>query len=364
MAPSQSKVLDPSFTTDAGKANLLREMTIAYESSLEPGSRRNVNSTIKTYSAVCNQLSVPAFPCSWLSVGLFFTAYCRVNKASNLPNLLSHLKRFSAENGLPWLSEYDAFRVSQTRRGLEKLDRRPVKRKNPITGHILKQFTTAMNVSALPDLQFLTMAWLAHDGLLRASELCALRVRDVYWAPTAQPIATIYIHASKANKTGEAERVPIRPYGMISAAVVLRAYFNAMGFDSSCLDAPLFPALQPVIDDCWGVRYTASDVAVSKETFRALTREAISLIGLENPSDYSGHSYRSGGATDLWDGACRPRLIQLQGRWKSDAFKLYIRDNIDQRAAEVCAAFASLEQGDLDSVLLALELEASVEAYE
>ena len=56
---------------------------------------------------------------------------------------------------------------------------------------------------------------------------------------------------------------------------------------------------------------------------------------------YAGHSYRSGGATDLWDSnRCRPLTLKIHGRWKSDAYRLYIRDNPHKTAAEIAQAMA------------------------
>ena len=60
---------------------------------------------------------------------------------------------------------------------------------------------------------------------------------------------------------------------------------------------------------------------------------------------FAGHSYRSGGATDLWESnRCRPLTIKLHGRWKSDAYRLYIRDNPAKTAAEVAKALAFFDE--------------------
>ena len=78
----------------------------------------------------------------------------------------------------------------------------------------------------------------------------------------------------------------------------------------------------------------------SKRAFVALARQLLTKAGFL-AKDYAGHSYRSGGATDLWrSNRCRPFTIKLHGRWKSDAYHLYIRDNPRDTAAEVSAALA------------------------
>ena len=44
-----------------------------------------------------------------------------------------------------------------------------------------------------------------------------------------------------------------------------------------------------------------------------------------NPRVFSSHSLRSGGATQMFMGGSSDATVQLFGRWKSDAYKLYIR---------------------------------------
>ncbi len=50
------------------------------------------------------------------------------------------------------------------------------------------------------------------------------------------------------------------------------------------------------------------------------------LCRLENidPSGYSGHSFRRGGATSLARAGTPHWVIQLLGRWSSDAYKQYL----------------------------------------
>jgi hypothetical protein len=78
-----------------------------------------------------------------------------------------------------------------------------------------------------------------------------------------------------------------------------------------------------------------------KDGFTARVRACLLAVGAP-ASLFSGYSFRSGGATDLWSAGVRPRLIQLHGRWKSDAFWLYVRDNFHARAAEIYSAFPAI----------------------
>ena len=57
--------------------------------------------------------------------------------------------------------------------------------------------------------------------------------------------------------------------------------------------------------------------------------------------DYSGHSLRAGGATDLFVKRVPYYLIKKMGRWKSDAALLYYRSDKDVYEA-VRKAFGEL----------------------
>ena len=200
-------------------------------------------------------------------------------------------------------------------------------RKQPLTMSILPCITARADFSDPWEAQYITMALVAHDGLLRAGELLHLRLSDVTWH---RAHVTLPVRESKANKvSGLPEYVRIYASDWrLCGFTALRAYWLRMRMDSGHRRDYLFSSSSPsapMPKEIW-VRYIASHI------------EALGF----NPASYSGHSFRSGGATDLWQGNCRPRVIQLYGRWLSDAFWLYVRDNPHAGAREVAQAFSSL----------------------
>jgi integrase len=80
---------------------------------------------------------------------------------------------------------------------------------------------------------------------------------------------------------------------------------------------------------------------LSKGLFIATFRNLLRRAGLPAES-FSGHSFRAGGATDLFHGYCRPHMLQQQGRWRSDTFWIYVRDHPSLRREEVSNAFARM----------------------
>ena len=56
----------------------------------------------------------------------------------------------------------------------------------------------------------------------------------------------------------------------------------------------------------------------------ASVQQALSQTGL-NVSQYNGHSFRIGAATTAAQNGLEDSIIQTLGRWRSDAYKLYIK---------------------------------------
>ena len=54
---------------------------------------------------------------------------------------------------------------------------------------------------------------------------------------------------------------------------------------------------------------------------KALKRAA-TLLGLD-PIQFASHSLRRGGATAMFLGGAKELTVQLFGRWRSDAYKVY-----------------------------------------
>lgn len=67
-----------------------------------------------------------------------------------------------------------------------------------------------------------------------------------------------------------------------------------------------------------------SGAPVLRHAFDSILREALSFCGLAGKC-YKGHSFRIGKASSDAEMGVPDSIIRLRGRWKSDAFKKYIR---------------------------------------
>lgn len=160
--------------------------------------------------------------------------------------------------------------------------------------------------------QLLVMGFVAHAALLQASELCTPKMGDVTFSDDGVS-CTQTIHKSKANKLGPPERVPLVDFAPMAVAALRTHMWKYAQQDPA---VPLFAR-----QSSKSTRQAFSVYQFRKD-FRALLAKAEYL-----EMKYSGHSFRSGGATDLWHAGCRDHAIRLHGRWRSDAFYIYIRDN-------------------------------------
>lgn len=320
------------------------ELVFVEQSALEDSTKAALESHKRCYTMFCRSARVTAFPVSFESLGLFLIQYCKWfgNTARSIPTILSHLKRANRQYSPVWLDEESAWRLQDVVTSLRKRDPVPSRRKLPCTNAVLRSVEQAANLRNHQDFQHITMSRVAHDALLRGAELTHLRVGAIEWGP-GRKSATINIHYSKAHKrVDHPERVTILDYGSTSGVAWMRQYFEVMQMDKS---PPAYP-LWPMIDNAGSIKWTE---ATSKDTFVGRARLLLKQAGYP-PHMFSGHSYRSGGATDLWEShRCRPLTIKLHGRWRSDAWRLYVRDNPQQRAEEVARALAFFEEAGCDT---------------
>ncbi|XP_066444897.1 uncharacterized protein [Eleutherodactylus coqui] len=71
----------------------------------------------------------------------------------------------------------------------------------------------------------------------------------------------------------------------------------------------------------------ASGFPLTKYQFTAVMRNSIRMLGL-NPSEFGSHSFRIGAATSAFACGMGIEGVKKVGRWKSDAYRSYVRPNL------------------------------------
>ena len=307
----------------------------------EDGSHLNQTSAVNCYTDCCISNDLPPFPVTYKSLG-YFAVTCRLrgNKQSYLKTLISNIKTHCTRTGQPYLSTAEEVPFKFVMRGLAKFNPAPTERKRPITKAVLEAITLHADLNNPKDLQTITMAYLAHDALLRGRELMHLKIGHLQWDPRRPDRCTIHITASKCNKTGPTEEAHIVSYGSRSGVSLLQQYISAMLLRDTTPSAPLFPLIVQ-LSGSGGAEVQWEAIHDKDRHFVPAIRALLQAAGYD-ASEYSGHSFRAGGATDLWTAGCAPEVIKRAGRWKSDCFYIYIRTDPQQIAVEVASYFGAL----------------------
>ena len=125
-----------------------------------------------------------------------------------------------------------------------------------------------------------------------------------------------------------------RDYGGVNSISLLRLYLKSLGVEDQP-DAPLFPSRR---GKAW-----VWDATLSDSWLRGVIKKVAAGLGMD-PTFYSTHSLRAGGATDLFVARVPYFAIKMMGRWKSDSAMLYYRCEEDVCNA-VTEAFRVLGEG-------------------
>jgi hypothetical protein len=243
----------------------------------------------------------------------------------SLNNMLSSLKVYSLQQNHSWLDASDAYQLKKIKEALEFHDSSSSRQMLPFTQQILQQLVPHFDLEDEVEYLKLMMMWLAHDSLMRSGELLSgLKCKDLAWDNMDQSV-TITLWRSKANRRGAAEIIRLVDYEGISAYKLLSTWFDNFNL---CLQ--LFP--KPMKNNSLNF-----DEVPSPRWWSGVIRQAVSRIGLQ-PAQYSGHSFRAGGATDLFTARVPYNIIKKMGRWKTDSALKYYRDEVDV-AVTVAEAF-------------------------
>lgn len=318
-----------SLSTPRDRNRVLDLRNVIRDSRYRASSRAVYNRHAEQYVAFCRDYGLDPWPCTYDTLSVFFTFHLSAGlSVTSLPSIQSALKAENRSQRFDWLSPLDKDLMRDFMTGAQKAFPRSPRRKLPITLDILTRLTQQVLRATPPlsasSLRFLAMAWVAHDALLRFSELLQLEAKDVVWNHDDGTVALIL----RQTKTStDPQVVHLVDYGEFSGYRIFAHYWNLHRFHEQPGTARLFT-------DSRG-----SSPYVFKNSFLRLLEYYLERAGVPEPRRYSGHSFRSGGATDLWDARVSPRLIQLIGRWRSEAFWIYVRDHPTERAMEAATAF-------------------------
>lgn len=185
---------------------------------------------------------------------------------------------------------------------------------------ILVEFLLAMKLQMsghITDKRDWCLFLFAFWGLLRKSELLELCWDNI---SALDGGISIFIASSKTDKDKKGMRTTLAKRG--DSLCPVRAFIDYASLVPVQMRSPhAFFALSTK-------KKNFSHSRLASSSFVGRVKHWIQMIGLD-PVNYSGHSFRRGGATAMARAGISPEIIQIQGRWRSDAYKLYLQVGVE-----------------------------------
>ena len=279
----------------------------------------------------CLYFGLDALPSSVNVLTLYAQFLSRSFKSvQSIQNYISGVKilHLFTENKFP---EFDLFHLKQVFKGLARLNPHCPKRAYPVSPYMLLQFRELFNLSNPFDATFWCLFLHAFFLMFRKSNLVPSSKHN--FDPTKQLCRSdilfdshkrlLLVKTSWSKTIQFGERSLIIPLVEISDSPLcpVKAYLNMTSLVPASDSSPAF---------CLQKRGKLYPV-----TYRQMQRVLKALVknlGLD-PSNYSSHSFRRGGATWAFSSEVPSELIQLYGDWRSDAYKKYLCYTLENKIA-------------------------------
>ena len=291
---------------------------------IRDSTKNTYRSGQKDYLNFCHKYSIVPQPATENVIMMYAThLYKRGVKFSTIKVYLSAVRHMHIINGYtnPMCNND---RLHLCMRSLQYKCENPTE-KLPITHAILERISKYLGNSHDHQLLWSAMT-LGFFGLLRAAEFTApsqsrfdpnvhLLVKDVSFrtSDNGQCFISVMVKDSKTDKIGKGYLIHIgctsKP---VCAVCSMKSYLN-------CKPSP--------IDMLLPLYRFQNGAFLTKSLLVSTTRTYIALIGI-NPDNYTGHSYRVGGATTAAEAGLNEWEIKLMGRWSSEAYQRYIKTSI------------------------------------
>jgi hypothetical protein len=299
--------------------------------------------TLKQYLALCGKNDLSFLPFRYVTVALFLVWFVGEQKGrtASMATKKSHLKTSAEALGIDWLPLQDVNRLAVVEKGLRFDDTWGVNRKKPLVARLVREMIELHECSeeGLGGALVQTIYAVCHEGLLRSGEATSgLKVDDV--TPLDDGV-DLKIQRTKRYRCGSGQVVTIKAFeSNCSGGALLKVWHR---YATACPDNHLRLLFPAVVLDAKSGSIVGIDWSkpMPRSQLVLLLKKDVSRLGLD-PKEYSGHSFRAGGATDLFSepGHSIAYIMEV-GRWSSyEAALVYFRSN-DVAANWAAASFAN-----------------------
>ena len=245
---------------------------------------------------------------------ILFVAHCfdRGCAAASISAYLSGLRFYHRMHD--WPDPLDYFIIRKMLEGCKKS--RPGRdHRAPITHNIFCKLLPKLEsvcYSAYEAILFKTAFSLAYYGLFRISEVLQLAYKNIVIEPDRAAVR-VTIESSKTSHKPVTIRLPRETEAAVCPVLSLHNYVQVHPSHTGYLLVHRNGRL------------------LNRTQFAAVLHKTICMLGLSQ-STFQTHSFRIGRATELSIQGYPDSVIKQMGRWRSAAYKTYIRTNYTQHS--------------------------------
>lgn len=324
--------------------SLIEDAQLFLALAIGQSTRQSYSSGVKSYIKFVDTMNIkPAFPASVETLCLWITSLAAAPhflKVGTCKVYLSGVIHQHKERGFNNPLEKAPQMLDMIFTGIKRWSAYAQqghsnnKPKLPITTDMLRVMSAYLNPRIRTDALVLAMAWVALVAMLRISEFTTDDKNQGHLLTMSQ-LSFITESDTKVDSMHISSKMSIRyatlrlaqsktdPFRMgvdvvISSQEAIHAlvnYLEQTSYESNSLQSPLF-------------RYRTGE-AVNRQWFMREISTLITASGYDT-SNYTSHSFRKGGAVSLQQRGVSDSIIRKMGRWKSDAYHLYLRHPITE----------------------------------
>ena len=311
--------------------------------SLKDSTKKNIATHLKSYQIFCDRFGFDLFPCDNKQLCRYGQYLARnFRSADAVCNYQSGIRTCHALLGLQ-VPDIQDRQMQMFIKGLKRILVHAVKQAEPVTPELLLRLSKVVNYQDDVEMVAWVAVLLGFYMFMRKSNL-------------VPPTMDTY------NIQEQFCRADLNITDIDSAMMVEVRWSKTLQFKQKILRFPVLPAKNKAIcpvfwtlhminriqveptDPAFAIKIKNQVLALSANQLIYRLRKWLILLGNVDPTLYSLHSLRRGGATFAYRCNIEGEMIRTLGSWSSDAYKRYIDVTMDQRYDSMKAFVEGMNQ--------------------
>jgi hypothetical protein len=288
-------------------------------SAFAASTQKTYRSQLRKYLQFCVDYDCLPIPVSQPTLICYVAYLARHLSASSIPQYLNVVRILHEEAGLGNPLS-DNFELAMLKRGIRREKGVPPVQKFPISVGILRKIHALIDLSHPGDLAFWAAALVAFFAFMRKSTLLPesaafVATKTLLREDVSDLCIDSFLLKVKHSKVIQfGQKVLCLPFVCCSEAALcpVRALLSHFGASPLGVGSSLF-----------SYSLGGREVVLTQRIFVSKLRALLIKVGID-PSVYSAHSFRRGGASYAFQLGLSPLQIKLRGNWASEAYERYV----------------------------------------